>query len=418
VSTRERVTASLWAVVALLAIIRMAALLIAVSPEAPLTGDEPIYDRVARHLLAGEGYTNREGPWIWKPPGWPVTLAGIYAVAGDDRRAVSAFQGLFDTGTALLGGWVALRVFGTAFAGLAAFVTLLFWPPFFSESRFQQTEPLFTFLVTASIASFLAFTRRPGRMRGFAIGVIAALAALVRPTGLVPIGALLLAWFLFRRADAWRARGPLVFAALGLVLALTPWTIRNAVVFHGFVPISTSGGEHFYMGSTPETDGRWDAHQWVELKARVVEQEELRLGRSLDPLELDRALLRAGIENWKRDPGGSVVRTFKRLWRLVLLPVESDDRPALRIAFFLALIAVYVLAALAAVRGGPEREPIRAIARMLLFALLVNAAIGSLVYARSRYFEPVRPLALILAAGVVAAAVEKRSGNRAPGTPG
>jgi len=411
---KRRLAPSLWIVIALLAIIRLAALLVVITPEEPLSGDEPIYDAVARSVMAGEGYAYHGAPWVWKPPGWPIALAGIYTVAGDGRRAVGTFQGLFDTATALIGAWVVWQIFGTSFAALAGFVTLLFWPPFFSESRFMQTEPLFTLLVTACIAAFVWFARRPRPRAAFVLGVLAALSALVRPTGLVPVGGLLVGWFLIERDASRRGRWHLWAGALGLVLVLAPWTIRNAVVFGGFVPISTGGGEHFYMGSTPETDGRWDSSQWYELRGRVIRREETRVGHPLDPLEVDRALLRAGLHNWRKDPLGEIVLTGKRFWRLVFLPVESGDRPWLRIGFFATLIGVYVLAVMAGFRGGPERADTRRMARVFLIALAINAGIGSLIYARSRYFEPVRPLALILAAGVLATGVEKRV--RFPGT--
>jgi 4-amino-4-deoxy-L-arabinose transferase-like glycosyltransferase len=405
---KRRLAPALWLVIGLLAIIRLAALLVAITPGEPLSGDEPIYAGTARSIMAGEGYSYHGAPWVWKPPGWPATLAVIYTVAGDDRRAVGTFQGLCDTGTALLGAWVAWQIFATSFAALAAFVTLLFWPPFFSESRFVQTEPLFTLMVTACIAAFVWFARRPRPRAAFVLGVLAALAALVRPTGLVPVAGLLGGWFLIERKTARRGRWHLWAAALGLVLVLTPWTIRNAVVFGGFVPISTGGGEHFYMGSSPETEGRWNAQKWAVLRYEVIRQEEERLGHPLDPLEVDRALLRAGLRNWKEDPAGAVVLTAKRFWRLVFLPVESDDRPWLRIGFLAALIGVYTLAIMAGFRGGPERADVRRMARIFLITLAVNAAVGSLVFARSRYFEPVRPLALILAAGMLATGVEKR----------
>jgi hypothetical protein len=168
------------------------------------------------------------------------------------------------------------------------------------------------------------------------------------------------------------------------------------------------------MGSTPETQGRWDPAKWDVLRDRVIEREEKRLGYPLDPLRLDRAMLRAGLDNWRKDPSGSAVLTLKRFWRLVLVPVESDDRPWLRISFLIVLLGIYALALMAGFGGGPENADTRRMARIFLIALAINAGVGSIVYARSRYFQPVRPLAMILAAGVIATRVEKRVRFPAP----
>src|SRR5262249_39704207 len=151
-------------------------------------------------------------------------------------------------------------------------------------------------------ASFVGFALAPTRARGFATGVVGALAALVRPTGIVPLAGLVIGWVLLRRGATGARPGALWAMALGAALTLLPWTLGTAAAFHAFIPVSTGGGEVFYMSSTAETDGRWDPARWPELSGAVLSREEQRLGHPLDPLERDRALMRAGIANWKRAP--------------------------------------------------------------------------------------------------------------------
>jgi 4-amino-4-deoxy-L-arabinose transferase-like glycosyltransferase len=393
-----------------LLLLRLAALVGSVSDQVPLTGDEPIYDAVAHNLLGGLGYTYRGEPWLFKPPGWPITLAGIYAVFGEGRRIVTLFQGLFDTGSIVLAAWVAWRIFRNRGAAVTAFLFVALWPPFFRESRFEQTEPLHMFTLMLMLAAFVRFAQHPTSRAAFLTGICAGLASLVRPTGLVTAFALAGGWLLLGRSSARPHAGKLLMAALGLVLVLAPWTFRNAVVFHAFVPLSTGAGEQFYTGSVPETDGLWIPARLGQLRAAVMAREELRLGRPPGLLEADRALLRAGLENWRSAPARSLSISVKRFWRLCFVSFERSDRIWLRWSFLAALVALYALALPAGIAGVRERGRGWPLAGVLLIVVLFNVAATTVLYTNSRYFEPVRPLLLILAADPLARLLARRPG--------
>src|SRR5690349_1396199 len=121
VDRRSPLTRRAWSWMVALVLVRALALVASVSDHRPLTGDEPIYDGVARSLLAGRGFTHHGAPWVMKPPGWVIVLAGIRAVAGDHVRAGVLVQGLFDAGTILLGALLARRLFRSSRAGWIAF---------------------------------------------------------------------------------------------------------------------------------------------------------------------------------------------------------------------------------------------------------------------------------------------------------
>ncbi len=396
-----------------LLLLRLAALVGSVSNRVPLAGDEPVYDAVAHNLLGGLGYTYRGEPWLFKPPGWPATLAGIYAVFGEGRRTVVLFQGLFDAGTIVLAAWLAWRIFRSRAAAVAAFLLVACWPPFFRESRLEQTEPLHMFSLTVMLAVFVRFAQRPTWRVAFVMGVCAGLAALVRPTGLVSAFALAVGWLLLDHEGARPHARKLLAAALGVALVLAPWTLRNAAVFHAFVPLSTGAGEQFYTGSILETDGFWVHAHFEQSRAAVMEREEQRLGRPPDPLEADRALLRAGIENWRSAPVRSLTISLKRFWRLCFVSFERSDRIWLRWSFLASLVALYALALPAGIAGMRRRGRGWPLAGVLLIVVVWNVATTTVLYTNSRYFEPIRPLLLILAADPLARLLTRR-----PGAPG
>ena len=65
--------------------------------QSPLLGDAASYDRIAKSLLAGTGFTERPPePSVFWPPLYPALLCLIYSVAGyhlEIARIVQAFLG-------------------------------------------------------------------------------------------------------------------------------------------------------------------------------------------------------------------------------------------------------------------------------------------------------------------------------------
>src|SRR5260221_7169282 len=108
--------------------VRSVALTESVPDHRALTGDEPIYDGVARSLVAGKGFTHHGAPWVAKPPGWVIVLAAVRALAGDHVRAGVVVQGLFDAGSILLAVFLARRLFRSSRAGWIAFALMAVWP--------------------------------------------------------------------------------------------------------------------------------------------------------------------------------------------------------------------------------------------------------------------------------------------------
>lgn len=398
-----------WAAAVGLLLLRALLLAASVSPDRALTGDEAQYDGPARSLLLGQGFSHHGEPWVWKPPLWPLVLAGIQSVFGHDRRPVVFAQGLFDAGTALLAWFVARRMFASVRAAWLVFAVVALWPPFLRESRFLQTEPLYTFGVAATLAAFVRVVERRTPARGLLLGVVTGLTSLVRPTGFVVAASLVAAWMVFDRSGprAWRA---LVPAALGTILVLTPWTVRNARVFHAFIPFSTGGGEVFAMGTSTATDGRWSMSLWVRERRAILAPEQARLGRPLTIPEADRALYRAGIRRWQEDPRTQAGLWLKRLWRTLALPVRGGAAPV-RSAFLLVLALLYALAVAGARLAWRRGDVVGRLGVAMLVAYVAHALLISGVAASSRYTEPVRTLLLLLAAGAVA---HRLPGGRVP----
>jgi 4-amino-4-deoxy-L-arabinose transferase-like glycosyltransferase len=97
------------------------------------------------------------------------------------------------------------------------------------------------------LAQDLERSSRLGLWAGF--GLLAGFAALTEPSILIIIPFLLAlaAWRLAHAGRRWLLPG--VVASLTLAAAISPWMIRNAVVFHRFIPMRDSMGLEAWLGN-------------------------------------------------------------------------------------------------------------------------------------------------------------------------
>ncbi len=100
-----------------------------------------------------------------------------------------------------------------------------------------------------------------------AAGIALGLLVLNRPNALLWAPVAAVALFLVER----RPRLPAIFLA-GFLLAIAPVTVRNGVVAHRFVPISSHGGLNFYIGNNPEADGTY--HHVAGIRPTILGQAE------------------------------------------------------------------------------------------------------------------------------------------------
>jgi 4-amino-4-deoxy-L-arabinose transferase-like glycosyltransferase len=190
----------------------------------------------------------------------------VYLIAGHSApelgRLAGAGLGVISVG---LIGLVALRVWDRRVA-MVALVIAAIGPPLIVLSTALISEALFVPLVLAAVLTALEARGRPRRVRwAIATGVLAGLAALTRTNGLLLLLPLALAFVPpggWRRPRSWIAPAMVVLAA---ALTIAPWTIRNAVVFHAFIPISDEAG--YTLAGTynqvSRADRRFPAN-WIE----------------------------------------------------------------------------------------------------------------------------------------------------------
>lgn len=223
-------------------------------------GDAAIYPALAQSLLAGHGLgvidpSLEVRVWAYYPPGFPVLLAGWGAIAGFSARSYLVFNLIVDTVAALMILRIAERL-GMARAGRAAAWLYLIWPSVLLSAPYAQKEGLSIVLFLALVLAWMAARDGRGVMaKGTAIGVLTAALALTQP-GFAPLSALI-GLACLPQMGLRRAIRVGVVAAPVAVLVMLQWWIRNALLFHAFVPLTTASGVSLWVGNNPDATGNW-----------------------------------------------------------------------------------------------------------------------------------------------------------------
>jgi 4-amino-4-deoxy-L-arabinose transferase-like glycosyltransferase len=291
-------------VVVLLALVLRLAALAATHP-LPLTNDPADYSRVALSIAHGHGYPPSDvvpvgGPSAFRPPGFPFFLAGIYKISGESVTVARAVQALLGAAIVALEALIALELWGPTVGLVAGFLAAIF-PPLIIDGITLLSEPLFVTLVLAAVLSSLRW-RRSGRVPWLvAAGALTGLAILTRQNAELLVIPLL---FAARRNSSWRHlrtyRAPAALLACTVVVVL-PWTIRNAVDLHGFVPVSDQDG--YTLAGTYNATSQAQNGAWITAKEDpTVDATITRYGRQGE-LALD-SRLRSQAVNFALDHPG------------------------------------------------------------------------------------------------------------------
>ena len=275
-------------------------------------------------------------------------------------------------------------------------------------------EPLFGLLFV--VALWLLVTYSPAESNGWravaVFGLLTGMAALTRGQGalLLPIAALY--WVAIA---GWRqAALSTAIAAIAAVVIISPWTIRNAVELHAFVPISTNSGAALRVGHNEDSIGMtkwtdddvggfrmWESPyrpDWEVLGYR--EYTKLAIGYALTHPVHEVELAGRKIYHLYRSDS-TVIPWLNTLGATPLEPegLQTALRHTLDVSYY-ALIFVTIGSAIFWFRRDAKRW-------LLVNVLLVWTLFHILFLGEPRYHVPLYPLFFIAAAGGIWACVDR-----------
>lgn len=227
--------------------------------------------RIARALVTGYGFADpfsgHTGPTAWVGPLYPLLLAGIFRIFGVftllSAWTVLAINCFFSALTTRTTYEIAARSLDRRVALWAAWIWALYPAAMQYAVRWVWEMTLSTWLFTFLIVLSLRM-RNIGRpetteetrtvRRWLLFGFMWGLLALSNPSLLIflPVHGV---WTMLGAKDLRRQALSATASALLFLLCVAPWAVRNAMVFHRFIPMRANFGAELYLGNGPGARG-------------------------------------------------------------------------------------------------------------------------------------------------------------------
>ena len=377
-------------------------------------GDTPAYVLLAHNLLAGKGYAYAGQPTAYRAPAYPFLLAASMKILGAHAiAAVRWLQFLAGLVTAYLCSVVAGMIFGKS-ARKPALIVALFFPTLIIMTGEILTEALATLLSAIFLYLLVRFFRAPSWT------ILAGLSAIVGLATLVRFNMALFGFVVLWAVICWKIPMPKWQAAALTILLpgliISPWLIRNYVVFHGAFVLSTEGGPTAAMGIlAPQGRARpGDSERliaalgWLPPMAlETNDASRLRLG---DEADLNRQAWRVTLGLWRATGWGLVPLTIEKLgyfWLSTDQLLSTDSfRTIVRVARSAGVVFYWALLAL----GIAGWFRLRALQPRLAYVFLFYAVLVTILHVpfnmntrlRMPFIDPW--LAMLAGAGLLMAA--------------
>ena len=351
---------------------------------------------LARSLLAGEGLASpfgpSTGPTAFIAPGYPVFVAAVFRIFGSFTISSAIVIMLLHTVAALITVWLVTRTARALGGRGAAWVAGLIWatalPLLWVPTIFWDTS----FAIAIVMGMLASVLRLAGEIRHYhwpLLGVCTGLAALVNPA-LLPVLACMLLWLAWqqrRKSALMPLVGAVCFAAVFAI-----WPIRNARVFHAFIPARTTVGYEMWMGNRPGATGFLEENLFPSFNSR--ELDDYRQRGEVDYTQNKAELARRYI---KDHPWTFARLTGVRIWRFWSGTGSKGGSPLFAVYAMTTTLFGFAGLALLARR--------RAYALLLIFGLplLVFPIPYYITHAEFRYRLVIDPILTVLTGFPIAA---------------
>jgi 4-amino-4-deoxy-L-arabinose transferase-like glycosyltransferase len=355
--------------------------------------------KVAKAIALGQGYSSPlygpTGPTAWVPPvytyllAWTFKIFGIYTAAS--AIVMLLLGSIFSVLTCLPVVAIGRRTMGQATGLWAGWAWVLFpFAIYFSGVRIW-CYTLAALLIAWLFLLTLELETAPGYRKWIVFGVVGGVTVLTLPTILASLPFLTL-WIIYsrrRRGSAWFWRAAV--ATLIVIAIMSPWVIRNYMVFHRFIPVRDNFWVEFRLGNNetnvlesdfehPATNGaEWQKFQ----RLGEVGYEQERKERSLE-------FLRAHPGHFAWTTVRHTIFFWTGYWSLDRKYLE-DEPTAIPNLFFVALMTILMLKGL--------RDTFRArspAAWPHTWILLSFPVVYYITHSKMDYRHPIEPMIVVL----------------------
>jgi 4-amino-4-deoxy-L-arabinose transferase-like glycosyltransferase len=371
---------------------------------------------IAYSLAAGHGFSSpywqETGPTAWLTPVYPVLVAGVFRVFGIHTPhsffAIVFLNILCSAAACVPIFYAGKRVGGLAVGSGAAWLWAIFPNAVIIPYEWVWDTSLAALLMATILWATLEFAETQSVRGWCGYGLLWGYALMTNPSlgSVLPV---LLGWAAYR---AWKQGSlhlsrPLLACGIA-VLCCVPWTVRNYLTFHRFIPLRSNFAFELWLGNNEQFD-----EQSQVVPAANPERFEIRNYIHMGETAFMQDKWRRATAFIKTHPGLEAIlfaRRFVATWIGLEKPIEgfrNADSPLARLALISNTLAAIgaLCGILALVRS---RNPY---AFPLAVCPIVYPVIYYVTHTSLRYRHPIDPVVLLLAAVALAAVLQPSHGQ-------
>ena len=278
--------------------------------------------RIARSIVLGHGFSSPlfadTGPTAWMTPVYPYIVAGVFKLFGiyttASAFALLSLNALISALNCLPIVFIGRRCFGERIGRWAGWTWAFFpYAIYFPVERIWETW-LATLLLSVLFLMTLRLAETSNLREWIGFGALWGVAALTSPAMLAVLPCMggWICYRLYRRGQRWLVPGAV--SALVFFAVISPWFIRNDLVFGQFVPFRDNMGLVLRLGTKGDPNNtHWAVYELGPWHNDTEWREFVRWGE-LGYMEQKK---QQAIQAIKADPGWYMWTSFRRavfLW--------------------------------------------------------------------------------------------------------
>ncbi|HXV80785.1 MAG TPA: glycosyltransferase family 39 protein [Candidatus Binatia bacterium] len=362
--------------------------------------------RIASSIASGHGFSSPlqgpSGPTAWLPPVYPYMLAGIFKFFGiyssGSALVALTLNSVFSALTCVTIFHIGRKTFGPKVASWAGWSWAFFPYAVFWSTNWVWATSLSALLFSLICLSALQLERYNSSRPWFGFGVLWGVIGLT-DTALLSILPFFVGWLYYRLSRQGVALPRAISAcAVGFLLILTPWLVRNYLTFGEFVFVKGNFGMELHLGNHEGSSGLSGGR----LLHPAGNDGEFERFRQMGELSYVKESKRQALDFIATHPGTFIWLTLRRVvyfWTgnsqlLQIFPLSGRFEAARYILFTLVSVLAF-WGLFSAFRNGHPAVPLFAI------ILIVFPLVYYVTHPTPRYRHPIEPAMVLLATYVM-----------------
>ena len=355
------------------------------------------FNAIGVNLVARHEYAVEAGcPTSFRAPGFPLLLAAIYSIAGENNFIIARIVFCITGALLCLPVFFCGRALQNEKVGLIAATLVTVYPNVLYYTIHFSSEPLFTLLLTLSTYLWLCAWKRDSLICFALSGFLLGLAALTRPVAFYFSPFIVAGILWIGRRQFSRSFYTAAIFILGLGIPIVPWAIRNYQVHDRWLPFVSNGGSTFWGANNeivlnnPQFRGQWVSTERMGEQKDDVKQ----LPNEVDRDRLEWAHGKQFIRGHIRDLPRLTWYKLVELWTPICRTPNKKFNLIIGLSYGVTLpFMIWGFWMFVSAKQRPFAEII------IMVVPIVSTVLSSLVfYGSARFRSTIEPLLLLLAA--------------------